>query len=155
MSRINNIDNEDDQDEDNLTTITLNNTPDSTERDEDFEDTDFEDQDHIRHVLPPIKFRLIQNLNDFEYVDLPSLLTFTSRGKPEEGSDEKIVKSFINTNKFIDNSMNEVFSLLLLYEEEIQTKLINMYSRRSGFEILFNNFILGNLILVGLGSFVI
>ncbi|KGK34667.1 hypothetical protein JL09_g6184, partial [Pichia kudriavzevii] len=56
MSRINNIDNEDDQDEDNLTTITLNNTPDSTERDEDFEDTDFEDQDHIRHVLPPIKF---------------------------------------------------------------------------------------------------
>jgi hypothetical protein len=33
--------------------------------------------------------------------------------------------------------------------------LIDMYSRRSGFEILFNNFLLGNLILVGLGSFVI
>lgn len=119
-------------------------------------DDDDESNDTLNSkVLPPIKFRIIQNLNDFEYLDLPSLLSFTSLPKPEEGADEKIVKSFVNTNKFIDASITEVLSLLLVYKQEIETKLIGMYSRRSGFEILFNNFILGNLILVGLGSFVI
>lgn len=106
-------------------------------------------------MLPPIKFRIVQNLNDFEYLDLPSLLSFTSMEPPEPGCDEKVRKSFVNTNKFIDGSIVEVLALLLVYKEEIQTRLIDMYSRRSGFEILFNNFILGNLILVGLGSFVI
>lgn len=107
-------------------------------------------------MLPPIKFRIVQNLKDFEYVDLPSLLSFSSMKKPDaDMCDERVMKSFVNTNKFIDNSIIEVLALLLVYKEEIQTRLIDMYSRRSGFEILFNNFILGNLILVGLGSFVI
>lgn len=116
---------------------------------------DSDPNEHHIKALPPIKFRIIQNLNDFEYLDLPSLLSFTSIQKPDDSSDERIKKSFVNTNKFIDTSTVEVFALLLVYKDEIQTKLIDMYSRRSGFEILFNNFILGNLILVGLGSFVI
>lgn len=112
--------------------------------------------DSVNHKrFPPIKFRIIQNLNDFEYVDLPSLLSFTSMPVPEENADPKMITSFINTNKFIDSSIVEVLALLLVYKDEIQTRLIDVYSRRSGFEILFNNFILGNLILVGLGSFVI
>lgn len=110
--------------------------------------------DSVR-TLPPIKFRIVQNLNDFEYLDLPSLLSFTSMERPDDGCDEKTLRSFINTNKFIDSSIVEVLALLLVYKDEIQTRLLDMYSRRSGFEILFNNFILGNLILVGLGSFVI
>ena len=110
--------------------------------------------DSVR-TLPPIKFRIVQNLNDFEYLDLPSLLSFTSMERPEPGCDEKTLRSFVNTNKFIDSSIVEVLALLLVYKDEIQTRLLDMYSRRSGFEILFNNFILGNLILVGLGSFVI
>jgi distribution and morphology protein 32 len=118
---------------------------------------DNDDDDHTTtyKMLPPIKFRIIQNLNDFEYLDLPSLLSFTSMPKPDENCDPKLQISFVNTNKFIDSSIVEVLALLLIYKEEIQTRLIDMYSRRSGFEILFNNFILGNLILVGLGSFVI
>lgn len=108
-----------------------------------------------KRSLPAIKFRIIQNLNDFEYLDLPSLLSFTSMAKPDANCDEKLMKSFVNTNKFIDSSIVEVLALLLVYKEEIQTHLIDMYSRRSGFEILFNNILLGNLILVGLGSFVI
>ncbi|KAG0686489.1 hypothetical protein C6P40_003960 [Pichia californica] len=119
------------------------------------EDDMIDDNGNKLKVLPAIKFRIVQNLNDFEYIDLPSLLNFSNMKKPREDCNEKIMKSFINTNKFIDNCIVEVLSLLLIYKEEIQTKLIEMYSRRSGFEILFNNFILGNLILVGLGSFVI
>jgi hypothetical protein len=132
-------------------------------------DDDFRDEEDIDarsgggfsgdvKMLPPIKFRIIQNLNDFEYLDLPSLVNFTNMTKPEgvdATRDSKLMKSFVNTNKFIDNSIVEMLALLLIYKEEIQTRLIDMYSRRSGFEILFNNFLLGNLILVGLGSFVI
>ncbi|TID30225.1 hypothetical protein CANINC_001232 [Pichia inconspicua] len=136
-------------------------TQDDSIEDNDYNEITINDDDDESSVidknkmLPPIKFRIIQNLNDFEYLDLPSLISFTSLPKPEDCADEKIIKSFVNTNKFIDASITEVLSLLLVYKEEIQTNLIGLYSRRSGFEILFNNFILGNLILVGLGSFVI
>lgn len=113
------------------------------------------DNDHQLKGLPPIKFRIVQNLNNFEYLDLPSLLSCATMKFPDNEKDVKSVKCFQNTNKFIDASVYELLAILMVYKQEIQGKMIDMYAKRSGFEILFNNFILGNLILVGLGAFVI
>ncbi|ODV83590.1 hypothetical protein CANARDRAFT_29822 [[Candida] arabinofermentans NRRL YB-2248] len=109
--------------------------------------------------IPPIKFRLVYNLNDFEYLDLVSLLSFSDLSLPSttttESIDPKLMKMFKNTSKFIDLTVFEILSYLMLYKEEISIRLIELYSKRSNFEIFFNNLILGNLILVGLGTFVI
>lgn len=114
-----------------------------------------DDNDHQLKGLPPIKFRIVQNLNNFEFLDLPSLLSCATMECPNENSDIGSIKCFQNTNKFIDASVYELLVILMVYKHEIQGKMIDMYAKRSGFEILFNNFILGNLILVGLGTFVI
>lgn len=105
--------------------------------------------------FPPIKFRIVQNLNNFEFLDLPSLLSCATMKYPDDANDIRAIKCFENTNKFIDASVYEMLVILMVYKHEIQGQMIDMYAKRSGFEIMFNNFILGNLILVGLGTFVI
>ncbi|GMF03355.1 unnamed protein product [Ambrosiozyma monospora] len=108
--------------------------------------------------VPPIKFRLVHNLKNFESLDLPSLVTMINIDSPTAEaikSNPRLYASFINTNKFVDSVVAETLSYLLLYKDELQDRLIDVYTKRSGFEIFFNNLILGNLILVGLGTFVI
>ncbi|GMG55767.1 unnamed protein product [Ambrosiozyma monospora] len=108
--------------------------------------------------VPPIKFRLVHNLKNFESLDLPSLVTMINIDSPTAEaikSNPRLYVSFINTNKVVDSVVAETLSYLLLYKDELQDRLIDVYTKRSGFEIFFNNLILGNLILVGLGTFVI
>ncbi|KAG7925847.1 hypothetical protein KL925_004257 [Ogataea polymorpha] len=103
--------------------------------------------------VPPIKFRLVHNLANFELVDMVACLGLHTDPPRDLSGEQK--QSFDNTNKLIDAAMTEMLGLLMLYKEELQQRLIEAYSKRTNFEIFFNNFILGNLILVGLGSFVI
>ncbi|QPG75599.1 hypothetical protein FOA43_002956 [Brettanomyces nanus] len=108
------------------------------------------------NTIPPLKFRVVQNLQTFNYIDFPSMISLCS--KPVENRSElgeKQLVSFVHTNQFIDSLMSEALSLLLLYKEETRLNLIRKYSQRSGVQIFFNNSAVGNLLLVGLGSFVI
>ncbi|GME75240.1 unnamed protein product [[Candida] boidinii] len=67
----------------------------------------------------------------------------------------KKYQSYFNTNNLIDSIMIEILSTMVIYKEELQDLIIHTYTKRSNFDILFNNFMLGNLLIVGLGAFVI
>lgn len=104
----------------------------------------------------PLKFRIVQSLNNYQFIDFPSLLTMTST--PEINKDTATPeqrKAFRDTNLLIDSTVSEALSMLMLYREETHAQMMHRYSERSGMDILFNNVLFGNLLLVGLGSLAI
>ncbi|GMM32014.1 hypothetical protein DAMA08_047590 [Martiniozyma asiatica (nom. inval.)] len=136
---------------------------------DELEDLEFEHAEN-ENILPPLKFRIVQNLNDFKYLDLVGLLTCggsyqfsysdqfqLKQAQFEEGKfkNERIYKSWKHTNEFIDLAVIEIFTLLNVYKNEMRGRIIEKWSGRSGLDILLGEVVLGNLILVGLGTFVI
>ncbi|VEU24008.1 DEKNAAC105212 [Brettanomyces naardenensis] len=107
------------------------------------------------NTFPPLKFRIVQNVQNFKYVDFPSLISLAVPDVDTSKLDEISLLSYKHTNQFVDSFMAEILSLLLLYKEETRLNLIRKYSQRSGMQIFFNNSAVGSLLLVGLGSFVI
>ncbi|CDK29208.1 unnamed protein product [Kuraishia capsulata CBS 1993] len=105
--------------------------------------------------FPPIKFKLVKNLNQFEQFDPVSLVKLKSSGRSKKTADPVHSIHQDGTDEFVDSVMQEILSQMLLFKEETQSRLINNYSKRSNMEILFSNLIFGNLILVGLGAFMI
>ncbi|KAH3667294.1 hypothetical protein OGAPHI_002943 [Ogataea philodendri] len=114
-------------------------------------DADLRDNDESQ--VPTVKFRLVHNLADFELVDIVAILGLHSDTVHDLGPLQQL--SYQNSNKLLDSAMTELLGCLMLYKEELQQRLIGAYAKRTKFEIFFNNFVLGNLLLVGLGSFVI
>ena len=102
--------------------------------------------------IPPLKFRIVQNVANFQYIDFPTLITLADQ---QRSPGEPSQMAFDHTHQLMDSLVSETLSLLLLYREEMSMYLMRRYSQRSGLQIVFNNSALGNLLLVGLGSFAI
>ena len=102
--------------------------------------------------IPPLKFRIVQNVNNFQFIDFPTLIALANQKRTTNGNSQI---AFEHTHQLMDSLVSEALSLLLLYKEEMRMYLMRKYSQRSGMQIVFNNSALGNLLLVGLGSFAI
>lgn len=105
-------------------------------------------------TIPPLKFRIVQNLQNFRYIDFPALITLTNQDE-SRCTDAQSKMSFLHTNQLMDSMVSEAMSLLLLYKEEAKLNLMRRYGQRTGLQIFFNNSALGNLLLVGIGSLAI
>ncbi|ANZ77810.1 BA75_04384T0 [Komagataella pastoris] len=92
--------------------------------------------------LPVIAFRMVKQLDELEGIDPLRVLALSSASQNP------------NTNKFIDAIFQEIITSMVSFRKEIHTEMITNYTKRSNFEIFFNNFLISNLIIVGLSALI-
>lgn len=92
--------------------------------------------------LPVITFRMVRQLDELEGIDPLRVLALSSATQNP------------NTNKFIDAILREIITSMVSFRKEIHTEMITNFTKRSNFEIFFNNFLISNLIIVGLSALI-